>query len=206
MATGSRTALRLGLTGGIGSGKSTVGQMLADQGAALIDADRLSRQVTAPGGAAIEPIRDAFGDALIDAHGAMDRDRMRKLVFTDPAARQRLERIVHPLVAQATREAASRAVQSGAALIVFDIPLLVESARWAQQLDQILVVDCTAETQISRVQQRSALARETIEGIMASQAPRAIRRAAADLVVYNDGISLQGLRADVLQIAQRFGL
>lgn len=96
---------------------------------------------------------------------------MRKLVFTDPAARQRLERIVHPLVAQATREAASRAVQSGAALIVFDIPLLVESARWAQQLDQILVVDCTAETQISRVQQRSALARETIEGIMASQAP-----------------------------------
>ncbi|GKS83347.1 dephospho-CoA kinase [Acidovorax sp. SUPP1855] len=206
MATGTRPALRLGLTGGIGSGKSTVGQMLADQGAALIDADRLSRQVTAPGGAAIEPIRTAFGDALIDAHGAMDRDRMRERVFTDPAARQRLERIVHPLVALATQEAASRAVQSGAALIVFDIPLLVESARWAQQLDQILVVDCTPETQILRVQQRSALTRETIEGIMASQAPRAIRQAAADMVVYNDGISLQGLRADVLQIAQRFGL
>ncbi len=206
MATGSRTVLRLGLTGGIGSGKSTVGQMLADQGAALIDADQLSRQLTAPRGAAIESIRNTFGDALIDGHGAMHRDRMRELVFSDPSARLRLERIVHPLVAQATQEAASHAVQSGARLIVFDIPLLVESARWAQQLDQVLVVDCAPETQVSRVQQRSALPPETIQGIMASQAPRAVRRAAADMVVHNDGISLQGLRSAVLQIARRFGL
>lgn len=128
------------------------------------------------------------------------------LVFKDPLARQRLEHIVHPLVSLATQKAASHAALNGAKLIVFDIPLLVESARWTHQLDQVLIVDCTPETQISRVQQRSGLSRAMVEGIMASQAPRAIRRAAADMVLHNDGISLQGLESAVLQIARRFGL
>lgn len=206
MESERQTALRLGLTGGIGSGKSTVAQMLVAQGAALIDADHLSRQVTAPLGAAIGPIREVFGNLLIDEHGAMHRERMRELVFNDPIARQRLESIVHPLVTQATQTAVAHATQNGATVIVFDIPLLVESGRWTKQLDQVLVVDCSTETQIQRVQRRNGLPRATVEGILASQASRTARRAAADIVLHNDGVTLEGLQSAVLRIAWRFGL
>lgn len=199
-------ALRLGLTGGIGSGKSTVAAMLAARGAALIDADAISRQTTAPGGAAIEPIRQAFGPALIAPDGALDRERMRTLAFSDPSARRRLEQIVHPLVGLESRRQAQAAVAAGHRCIVFDIPLLVESAHWRRQLDQVLVLDCSPQTQIDRVMQRSQLTREEVERILASQAGRGMRLHAADHVLCNDGLSLLELEELVRQLAGRFGL
>ncbi len=198
--------LRLGLTGGIGSGKSTVAAMLAQHGAVLIDADAIARTVTAPGGAAIDPIRAAFGTHFITADGALDRNRMRELAFGDGAAKQRLEAIVHPLVGQAIERQAGAAVDSGSACSVFDIPLLVESGRWRRQLDQVLVVDCSTLTQITRVMARSSLSRPAVEGVMAAQAPRALRLGAADCVIFNDGITLDQLRSEVAQLAARFGL
>jgi len=198
--------LRLGLTGGIGSGKSTVGQMLAGMGAALMDADANARGVTAPGGAGIEPIRAAFGDAFITAAGALDRDRMRALAFSDPTAKRRLESILHPLVGRETAAQAERAVAAGHRLLVFDIPLLVESGRWRRQLDRVLVIDCEPATQVARVTARSGLLPEAVQAIIAAQAPRALRLAAADTVICNEGISLEELQALARLVAQRFGL
>ena len=200
-------ALRVGLTGGIGSGKSTVAGMLAECGAAIIDADAISRQTTAPGGAAIPMIAQAFGAGLVTAGGALDRDHMRELVFTDPDAKRQLEAIIHPLVGAETARQAAQAQQSGQACIVFDVPLLVESGRWRQQLDRVLVVDCSEETQISRVMARSGWTRQMVEQVMAGQASRMQRLAAADVCIDNDGtVSLGALALRVQQAAQRFGL
>ena len=201
-----RRSFRLGLTGGIGAGKSTVARMLADLGAAIIDADALSRATTAPGGTAIDPVRASFGDNFITPDGAMDRDAMRTLVFANPSARHRLEAIVHPLVHQAIEAAAVAAHQAGHHCLVFDIPLLVESKRWPAQLDKVLVVDCSEQTQRDRVMARNGLARADVERIMASQASRTQRLAAADLVVFNDQKPLDTLRRDVAAVAQHFGL
>lgn len=156
-------AYRLGLTGGIGSGKSTVAQILASAGAAIMDADAIARSITAPHGAAIAPIAEAFGPQAIGADGALDRAYMRQLVFQDATARQRLEAITHPLIAQLTEQQALQAQQLGARLLVFDVPLLVESGRWRQQLDAVLVVDCEPETQIQRVMARNGLERTAVE-------------------------------------------
>lgn len=199
-------ALRLGLTGGIGSGKSTVARMLVQAGAALMDADAIARSVTAAGGAAIAAIRVAFGDSLIGADGALDRDQMRTLAFADATAKKRLEAIVHPLVGQETARQARQALDDGHRLLVFDIPLLVESGRWRQQLDRVLVVDCAPSTQVGRVTARSGLTREAIEAIIATQAPRTLRLAAADCVIFNDGITLDELGHQTRLLAQRFGL
>lgn len=199
-------AFRLGLTGGIGSGKSTVGKMLTEQGAALIDADAISRSLTASGGLAIAPITETFGPAAVNAQGALDRDFMRQLIFQDPSARLRLEAIIHPLVGQVTLDQAAQAQAQGARLLVFDIPLLVESDRWRPQLDAILVVDCSEETQIQRVMARNQLARSAIEQIMAAQATRAQRQAAADWVIYNDGLNFTELREEVLSISAQLPL
>mgnify|MGYP003417790365 FL=1 len=201
-----RQPLRLGLTGGIGAGKSTVARMLADLGAAIIDADALSRATTAPGGTAIDPVRASFGNTFITPDGAMDRDAMRTLVFADPSARHRLEAIVHPLVHQAIEAAAVTAHQAGHHCLVFDIPLLVESKRWPAQLDKVLVVDCSEQTQRDRVMARNGLALADVERIMATQASRMQRLAAADLVVFNDQKPLDTLRRDVAAVAQHFGL
>lgn len=201
-----RRSFRLGLTGGIGAGKSTVARMLADLGAAIIDADALSRATTAPGGTAIDPVRASFGDNFITPDGAMDRDAMRTLVFADPSARHRLEAIVHPLVHQAIEAAAVAAHQAGHHCLVFDIPLLVESKRWPAQLDKVLVVDCSEQTQRDRVMARNGLARADVERIMASQASRMQRLAAADLVIFNDQKPLDTLRCEVAAVAQHFGL
>lgn len=205
----SRPATRskhIGLTGGIGSGKSTLGAMLRDLGAALIDADHLARSVTASGGSAIGAIRQSFGAEFIDASGALDRTRMRELVFGDATAKARLEKIVHPLVSDATWAAAAAAEQSGRRVIVFDIPLLVESRRWPSRLDGVIVVDCRVETQVERVQQRSGLAPDAVRSIIAAQASREAKRAAADWVVYNDGLSLLDLQTKACELAQQFGL
>lgn len=198
--------VHLGLTGGIGSGKSTVAQMFGALGAAVIDADALSRATTAAGGTAIEPIRTHFGAAFIDASGALDRARMRELAFADQSARSRLEAIVHPLVGEAIQRAADQAHQAGRRLIVFDIPLLIESGHWAPRFDAVIVVDCTPETQMRRVMQRSALSSEAVHAIMTAQSPRATRLAAADIVVFNDGITLEELDTKARQIAVWFGL
>lgn len=201
-----QAVIRLGLTGGIGSGKSTVAAMLAQHGAAVIDADAISRQTTATGGAGIEAIRRIFGPEFIAPDGALDRDRMRERVFRDPNARRQLERIVHPLVNLETTRQTEVAIADGRRCIVFDVPLLVESGHWRARLDRVLVVDCHPERQVERVMHRSGLDRATIIGIMASQAGRQVRLHAADLVLCNDGLTLDELAMEVEQIAVRFGL
>jgi len=198
--------LRLGLTGGIGSGKSTVAELLRQRGAALVDADAISRQLTAPGGQAINPIRQAFGDAFITAEGALDRDRMRQASFADATMRKRLESIVHPLVARESTLQEAAAIAAGSRCVVFDIPLLVESRRWRQKVDRVLVVDCTVQEQITRVMARSGLERSAVEKIIAAQATRVQRVRAADAVIFNAGISLHDLTQEVGRFARRFGL
>ena len=201
-----RPLQRIGLTGGIGSGKSTVGRVLIDCGAVLIDADAISRQLTASGGSAIGELANQFGPQAITADGAMDRDRMRQLAFSDPAVKQRLEAIIHPLVSQESLRQAGAAIAAGRACIVFDIPLLVESGRWRQQLDRVVAVDCTETTQIARVMTRNGWPRDVVEKIIAGQAGRAQRLAAADICICNEDLSLQALEALVRQLGPRFGL
>lgn len=198
--------LRVGLTGGIGSGKTTVAGFLRKHGAVVIDADAISRQVTAAGGPAIEPIRQSFGADYIAPDGALDRARMRQASFSDAGARARLEAIIHPLVGQETARQEADALAAGARCVVFDVPLLVESSRWRQRVDTVIVVDCPNDVQIERVTARSALARSDVERIIASQAPRLQRLRAADIVVFNAGLSLAQLAAQVGQVAERFGL
>jgi dephospho-CoA kinase len=197
---------RLGLTGGIGSGKSTVAAMLAKLGATLLDADAISRSVTAPGGSAVASIANAFGADFITSAGALDRDRMRALAFAEPTARARLEHIIHPLVGQAIEQRAQVAVANGTRCLVFDVPLLVESARWRKSVDQVLVVDCLEETQIARVMARSDLSRAEVTAIMAQQATRQRRLSAADVVIFNDQLLLEALARALAEIAPRFGL
>lgn len=198
--------VRLGLTGGIGSGKSTVGRLLLGLGAGLVDADAISRQLTAAGGLAMPFIASTFGSDFVDASGALDRNRMRQLVHGDPGARHRLEAIIHPLVGQETRRQAGLFAAQACPCIVFDIPLLVESARWRHDLDLVLVIDCTAEVQINRVMARNQLSRPEVEKIMASQASRSLRLKAADCVIFNVGLSLEQLADELGQISVRFGL
>ncbi len=198
--------VRLGLTGGIGSGKTTVAGFFSARGVTVIDADAISRQVTATGGLAIEPISRAFGADFISPDGALDRARMRQTSFSDAPMRARLEAIIHPLVSQQAARLESEAVAGGAACIVFDVPLLVESRRWRQKVDLVIVVDCPSEVQIERVMARSALARDEIERIIASQASRSQRLHAADIVVFNAGVSREQIALDVEQIAGRLGL
>lgn len=198
--------IRIGLTGGIGSGKSTVAAMLAGHGAAVIDADAISRQTTAAGGAAIDRLRREFGAEFITADDALDRARMRDLVFTQPDARHRLEAIVHPLVGQETVRQTQAAQAAGHRCIVFDVPLLAESAHWRQRVDRVLVVDCTPQVQVTRTIRRSGLSRAAVEDIMASQICREARLRVADLVIFNDTLTLDDLAREVREIAARFGL
>ena len=199
-------AVRIGLTGGIGSGKSTVLAMLREFGAAAIDADAISRATTAPGGAAIPLIAQKFGAGFIGPDGALDRARMRERAYAHPEARRELEQIIHPLVGQESARQVEAALAAGARCIVFDIPLLVESGRWRRQVDRVLVVDCEPETQVARVTARSGLSPDEVRAIIAAQAPRALRLAAADLVICNEGLSLDALRNVVEQAALSFGL
>jgi dephospho-CoA kinase len=198
---------RIGLTGGIGSGKSTVAGFLARRGAAIIDADAISRSLTAPGGRAMADIAHTFGAAMLSPDGAMDRQAMRERIFRDPQAKRQLEHIIHPLVSQITAEQAQAAVQSGHRVLVFDVPLLVESGeRWRKQLDRVIVVDCDTETQTQRVMARSGLSAEEVKHIVAQQASRAQRLACADLVVVNQGLSFDNLDSLIGQVAADFGL
>ena len=203
----TKSCVRLGLTGGIGSGKSTVAAMLAELGATVIDADAIARASTGPGGIAIEAIRAAFGAEYVTAEQALDRDRMRALAFSDPAAKAQLEAIVHPIVrTEIDRQLA--AVAQGVA--VLDLPLLVESSAWRERCDLIWVVDCAPETQIQRVMRRNGWPRTQVEAVLAAQASRAQRRAIADCVIANDGATLVELQRQIDQqwagLGRRFGL
>ena len=197
---------RIGLTGGIGSGKSTAAKVLAQLGAAVIDADALARSVTAPGGTAIPALRTAFGEAVLDAQCGLDRQRMRELAFTDAQVKKQLEAIVHPLVKQAIDQQAQSALAAGARVLVFDIPLLVESGRWRSQVDGVLVIDCSTETQIARVQARNGWPREQILAVIQAQASREQRQAAADWLIVNEGLALEAFEAAVAEWAQQWGL
>lgn len=198
-----RRRFRLGLTGGIGSGKSTVARLFQDRGAAVIDADAIARACTLAGGAAMPAIRATFGADFVAPDGSLDRDRMRAHVFGHPQAKAQLEAIVHPLVGQ---EIARQAAAADAVCTVFDVPLLVESPRWRPQLDRVLVVDCERETQIRRVMARNGWERTTVEAVLDNQSPRLRRLAAADMVLFNDGHEIEQLRCMVDRLAQRFGL
>lgn len=190
--------LKIGLTGGIGSGKTRVSDILGELGAVIIDTDLIAHQLTAPGGLAIAPIREAFGAAMIDSAGALDRKAMRALVFADPDQRKRLEAIIHPLVAQ---EVQRQSELRGGIYQVFVVPLLVESGRWVDRVDRVCVVDCDEQTQINRVMARNLISEDTVRQVMAAQATRAQRLAAAHDVVLNDGsTSPEGLRKQVLDL------
>jgi dephospho-CoA kinase len=189
-------ALRIGLTGGIGSGKSTVGTMLASLGAALIDTDLIARRLTLPGGAAIEAIRAEFGPDLIAGDGALDRTRMRLAAFADAGVRTRLEAILHPMIGlEVARQ--SEAATADAPVVVFDVPLLVESGRWRREVDVVWVVDCDESVQLKRVAARPGWSEEAARAVIAQQASRPARRAAADAVIHNEGLSIVELAAEV---------
>jgi len=197
----------VGLTGGIGSGKSTVADLFAQRGAAIIDTDLIAHRLCAPGGAAVKAIRAQFGSAFIGADGAMDRAAMRAKVFSDPVAKQRLEAILHPLIRAETERAAQQA--QGDYLMPV-VPLLVESGDWARRVTRVLVVDCPEELQIRRVIQRNRLSETQVRAIMAQQATRAARLAAADDVIVNDADAsalvpqVERLHALYLSLAAKF--
>jgi dephospho-CoA kinase len=176
----------VGLTGGIGSGKSAVADLFAAQGAPVVDTDAIAHSLTGSGGAAMSAIRAEFGDRVTSADGALDRAAMRGIVFADPSARKRLEAILHPMI----RAESERQVATGAArapYVILMVPLLVESGDYRKRVDRIAVVDCAEATQIARVMSRNNLPRDEVERILAAQASRAERLAAADDVIDNDG-------------------
>lgn len=188
--------MRIGLTGGIGSGKSTVAAALVARGGALlVDTDAISRALTSTGGGAMSAIEARFGPAFIAGNGALDRVAMRELAFRDPQAKRALEAILHPMIGAETMRQA--ALAKPGQRIVFDVPLLVESGRWRRLVDRVLVVDCREDTQVARVIARSGLSEAAVRAILAQQATRIERRAAADAVIHNDGLTIGQLQDEV---------
>ncbi|AVR95568.1 dephospho-CoA kinase [Pseudoduganella armeniaca] len=174
----------VGLTGGIGSGKSVVARLFAERGVDIVDTDQIARGLTVAGGAAMPAVLAEFGAGFADEHGALDRARMRALVFSDPAAKARLEGILHPMIRDAVYAAS---LLGTSPYVIFDIPLLVESGTWQSRLRRVLVVDCPEELQLARVMQRNGLPQAQVQAIMAAQVPRQVRLAAADDVLDNGG-------------------
>ncbi len=177
------TRFSIGLTGGIGSGKTFVSDILAELGATIVDADVISRGLTVPGGAGIEPIRQAFGESFIGADGALDRAKMRERVFADPAERLRLESILHPLIRDICFQ---QALEADGCYVVFVNPLLIDLPVWKGMGTRILVVDCPEDLQVQRVMRRSNLSAGQAKAIIAAQATRQQRLAKADDVIVND--------------------
>jgi dephospho-CoA kinase len=190
----------VGLTGGIGSGKSTVADLFADLGVPVIDTDVIARELTVPGNAALEAIHSAFGDAVILPDGSLDRAALRRMVFADADARHRLESILHPRIRQTVEQ-----VRAGlnAPYILLVIPLLVETGSYRDLLDRVLVVDCPEELQITRVIARNGLTRDEVLPILAAQASRSERLAIADDVIVNT-LAREALRTEVVTLNQRY--
>ncbi len=198
----------VGLTGGIGSGKSAVADLFAAHGIAVVDTDAIAHELTAPGGAAMPAIRAGFGDGVATAGGALDRAAMRAIVFTDPAAKKRLEAILHPLI---RTESERRIAAASSPYVILMVPLLVESGSYRERVNRVAVVDCREATQIARVMGRNGLPRAEVERILAAQATRAERLAAADDVIDNDGEiaalppRIERLHGEYLALARQFG-
>ena len=205
MNAGTGQRFSVGLTGGIGSGKSTVADLFAERGAYIIDTDLIAHTLTAPGGGAIAAIVEKFGADCLLADGAMNRPLMRERVFADPLAKQALEAILHPLIGRAVEQAAR---QVTGAYPIYVVPLLVESGRWRARVDRILVVDCPESLQIERVRLRSKLSTEQVLAIMATQVSRAQRNAAADDLINNTAdraalaVQVDRLHASYCQLAK----
>ena len=192
--------LVVGLTGGIGSGKSAAADEFARLGATVVDTDAIAHELTQAGGPAIPEVERIFGQQAIGASGAMDRDRMRERVFADPAAKRALETLLHPMI----REQSHRRIEAAQGpYVIHVVPLLVESPDYRKRVDRVLVVDCTEDLQLARVRARSALSEAQVRAIMASQATRAERLAAADDVIDNSG-SLDALRKQVGALHRRY--
>ncbi len=186
--------LRVGLTGGIGSGKSTVARLLASQGAFIVDTDAIARRLTQPGGSAMHALHAAFGDSVIRPDGGLDRQQMRHLVFADVRHRHQLEAILHPMIAQEAQRDAMAGRESP--VTVCDVPLLVESGYWLDLVHRVLVVDCSESTQIARVMHRSGWTADEVQAVIDAQATRKQRLSKAHDVLLNDGI-------DEAELAQR---
>lgn len=190
----------IGLTGGVGSGKSTAARIFESLGAQVVDADAISHQLTGPGGAAMVAIRSTFGETFLQRDGSLDRAHMRDLAFTDPAARGRLEEILHPLI---RAETARLVAASTAPYVILVVPLLLEKGAYRDRIQRVLVIDSDPEVQIKRVMQRSRLSREAVASIMAAQMDRASRLAAADDVLDNTGAE-DALRRQVERLHRRY--
>ena len=196
--------LLIGLTGGIGSGKSAAADEFARLGAAVVDTDEIAHELTGPGGAALPEIQRLFGSAFVDAAGAMDRKRMRERVFADPAAKQRLESVLHPLIrAESERRIAAAFAVRKAPYVVHVVPLLVESAGFRERFGRVLVVDCPEALQIARVRQRSGFSESEVRRIIASQIQRETRLAAADDVIDNSG-TIAAMQQKVRQLHEKY--
>lgn len=190
----------VGLTGGIGSGKSAAADLLGRLGATVVDTDAIAHELTAPGGLAMPALAEAFGPDIVAADGSLNRPAMRTLAFSDPATRSRLEAILHPLIRAESRR---RTEAASGPYVVLVVPLLLESGDYRRRVGRVLVVDCPEETQISRVMARSRLSEAEVRRIMAAQASRAQRLAAADDVIENSG-SLADLEARVQALHGRY--
>jgi dephospho-CoA kinase len=190
----------VGLTGGIGSGKSSAADEFAELGIALVDSDAIAHELTRPGGSAITALRAEFGAEYITAHGALDRPRMRGLVFEDAGAKRRLEGVLHPLIRQ---ETTARVAAARAPYVVLVVPLLLETGAYRELVQRVLVVDCSEATQIARTMARSGLTESEVRAIMAAQLPRAERVARADDVITNDG-DRAALREQVRALHERY--
>lgn len=204
----SETPYVVGLTGGIGSGKSAAADLLAARGALVVGTDQIAHQLTAPGGAAMEPIREAFGNGVVAADGALNRPAMRALAFEDPDARKRLEAILHPMI-RAESERQCRAATTPYVVLV--VPLLIESGTYRERVRRLCVVDCPEDVQVLRVMQRSGLEERQVRAIMAAQASRAERLAAADDVIDNSAgyaelaVQVERLHGAYLRLASEGG-
>jgi dephospho-CoA kinase len=192
---------RIGLTGGIGSGKSTVAATLVRCGATLVDTDAIARSLTQPGGAAMGDIVEAFGPGVLAADGSLDRVQMRTRAFGDAGVRTRLESILHPLIGV---ECFRQATVATGTVVLFDVPLLVESGRWRSLVERVLVIDTPEHVQVQRVMARSCWSREAVLAVIANQAPRAIRLRAADFVIYNDAKTHAELAAEAECLSSRW--
>lgn len=183
MENAQPSSFSVGLTGGIGCGKTTVADMFGALGASIVDTDQIAHALTAPQGAAMPALLAEFGADFATPEGALDRAKMRQLVFSDPGARARLEGILHPRIREATAAAAAIA---GGPYVIFVVPLLIESGTWRERVTRVLAIDCPEEMQVARVMARNGLSEEQVRAIMAAQVTRAQRLAAADDVVVND--------------------
>jgi dephospho-CoA kinase len=190
----------VGLTGGIGSGKSSAAHIFDELGAAVVDTDEISHALTRPGGAALAAIRSAFGDEYVAEDGGLERATMRQRVFSDATARQKLEAILHPLI---RKEAWARVAGAMEPYVVIVVPLLLETGAYRDLIDRVLVIDCGEDAQVARTMERSGLGEAEVRAIMAAQAPRAVRLAAADDVLVNDG-DLAALRRGAGMLHQRY--